>query len=323
MSGINTGTQRGSGGEMALPSAGMRDTPNGTAHTLAAGEYRATVFSSGAALGRLTWRGDDIAVPVPESEIPAAYEGKTLVPWPNRVADGRYTFRDRTHELPINEHMTNSALHGFGCWVDWDVVEATSNEVTFRTHVMPRYGYPFHLATEVTYRLAADLGLCVEITSTNVGASPAPYGVSSHPYLTCGLAPVDECTLTVPAEWVMTVDDRLLPTGMVPVGDANLDFRNARPVGPQQVDHAFGGLPPDEWEVMLSHPGNGLSVRLTATAAWLQIYTGDRLGRRGIAVEPMTCPPNAFNSKDDFIVLEPGDHYTLRFRIEASLLPNT
>lgn len=316
------GAQRSLGGEVGCPCADTYNAANGTVHTLVAGDYRATVFSSGAALGRLIWRGHDIVVPVTASEIPIAYEGKTLVPWPNRIADGRYSFRDRTHELPINEHSTNSALHGFGCWVNWEAVELTSCEARFRLHCLPRYGYPFHLITEVTYRLTADRGLSTEITSTNIGASPAPYGASSHPYLTCGLAPVDECILTVPAGRVMTVDDRLLPMGTVPVGEVDLDFRGSRAVGTLQVDHAFGGLPHDEWEVVLRHPGSGLSARVTATAPWLQIYTGDRLGRRGMAVEPMTCPPDAFNSKDDLIVLDPGEHHTLRFRIEGAFLRN-
>jgi len=319
---IEPHAQDGRGNEAAQRIADPNYAANGKAHTLAAGEYRATVFSSGAALGKLTWRGTDIVVPVSTSELPIAYEGKTLVPWPNRIADGRYTFGGETYELPINEHATNSALHGLGCWVDWDAVELSTSEATFRMNVVPRYGYPFHLATEVNYRLLADRGLRVEITSTNLGSSPAPYGVSSHPYLTCGLAPVDECSLQFPAERVMTADERLLPTGTVPVEEAGLDFRENRQVGPQQIDHAFGELPRDAWGVVLSHPRTQLASRLSGRAPWLQIYSGELLGRRGIAVEPMTCPPNAFNTKAALTVLEPGGRHTLRFGIEGASLPS-
>ena len=318
MSTVGPRPGRGPGHEEGHHRAVPNRSANGAAHTLAAGEYRATVFSSGAALGALTWRGTDLVLPVPASGIPAAYEGKTLVPWPNRIADGRYGFGGETHELPVNEHATHSALHGLACWVDWEAVELSPGEARFRTSLLPRYGYPFHLVSEVRYRLAADRGLAVEITSTNVGDAPAPYGASSHPYLTCGLAPVDECALQVPAGRVVTVDERLLPTGTVPVEEAGLDFRQARTVGPQQIDHAFGALPDEAWEVVLHHPGTGLSTRLTAAAPWLQVYSGDKVGRRGLAVEPMTCPPDAFNSGTDLLVLRPGQSHALSFGIRAS-----
>ncbi|WP_127127010.1 aldose-1-epimerase [Georgenia sp. SYP-B2076] len=291
-------------------------SPNGTVLTLAAGEYEATVFSVGASLARLTWRGTDLVVPSSEAEIPTGYLGKTLVPWPNRIADGRYEFGGATYEVPITEHATRTALHGLACWVDWDVVDAGPDEVTLSTMLVPQYGYPFQLRSEVTYRLGPE-GLQVAISSANVGATAAPYGSSSHPYLSCGLVAVDACTLQFPARQVLTVDERLLPVSGVPTAQAGLDFQDARTIGDRQIDHAFGELPPDGWEVRFHDPGSGLGVRLTARAPWLQIYSGERVGRRGVAVEPMTCPPDAFNSTVDLVVLQPGERHTLRFRIDG------
>ena len=47
---------------------------------------------------------------------------------------------------------------------------------------------------------------------------------------------------------------------------------------------------------------------------WLQIYTGDTLPegqrRRSLAVEPMTCPPNALADGRDLVVLEPGGDWS-------------
>jgi aldose 1-epimerase len=50
----------------------------------------------------------------------------------------------------------------------------------------------------------------------------------------------------------------------------------------------------------------------------MQLYTAEALDREGLAVEPMTCPPNAFATGTDLVVLEAGDTHTTRFRITAS-----
>lgn len=295
-------------------------TPNGTIVHLVAGDYEATITTAGAGLARLAWSGIDLVVPFDQDRIPTAYEGKTLVPWPNRVGNGRYEFAGETHELPVNEHETGSALHGLACWQDWEVVTTGQEEVRLATAILPRYGYPFHLRSEVTYRLSAAAGLEAVIESTNVGTTAAPYGSSTHPYLTCGLAPVDECTLEVPAGRILLTDERLLPLELVPVDEAGMDFRSARQVGEQQIDHAFTDLPQDEWHVVLSHPASRVTARLSASEPWLQVYSGEKLGRRGAAVEPMTCPPDAFNSGTDLVVLEPGQSHTLAFRIDGGRL---
>ena len=54
---------------------------------------------------------------------------------------------------------------------------------------------------------------------------------------------------------------------------------------------------------------------------WLQVFTGDPLApdrrRKAVAVEPMTCPPNAFVTGDDLLVLQPGDTVTHTWGIQA------
>ena len=159
------------------------------------------------------------------------------------------------------------------------------------------------------------------IESTNTGRAAASYGSSSHPYLTCGLMPVDECELQFPAGLVLLTDERMLPLETVAAEQAGMDFREARRVGEQSIDNAFSDLPPEGWQVILSHPGTGVTSRLTAQAPWLQIYSGDLVGRRGAAVEPMTCPPDAFNSGTDLIALQPGQkpHARLPYRRRPSV----
>ena len=91
------------------------------------------------------------------------------------------------------------------------------------------------------------------------------------------------------------------------------DLRGPCPLRGRSVDHAFTDLPA-AWSVELTHP-TAPGVRLDSVAPWVQLYTGERIGRRGAAVEPMTCPPDAFNRIPEQVLLNPGARRTLRLRI--------
>ncbi|MDC4232832.1 aldose-1-epimerase [Actinomyces sp. B33] len=294
---------------MSAPSA------SGTQITLASGRYEARIVTVGAALAGLRFDGHDLVVGHGVDEIATSYSGKTLMPWPNRIAGGVYRWEGETHEVPINEASTGAALHGLMCWTDWTVIHADRDSATLGAFIAPRYGYPWALSASATYALDDVRGLTVSLTARNVGSRPAPYGVSSHPYLTVDEAPSDVYELTCPASTVLETDERLSPIASTPVDAAGMDFRGTRVIGSQHVDHAFGGLPDGEWTTTLRDPSTGIASNLRADARWVQVYTGENLGRRGVAVEPMTCPPDAFNSGDDVVVLEPGQEHTLTFRI--------
>ena len=165
----------------------------------------------------------------------------------------------------------------------------------------PSYGYPFALVSEVIYRLGAECGLHVFIRTQNVGDEIAPYGAGAHPYLTCNLHPIDGCELTLPAS-EETCGER--------------DFTTPRLIAQTTIDHTFRTLPPDaEWEVRITSQSQNMSTFLRSHQPWLQIYTGEKLARRGLAVEPMTCPPDAFNSGISLIHLAPGEAHQMHFLI--------
>ena len=159
---------------------------------LAAGDYRAQIVSVGAGLAELTWQGKHLVIPHKPEEMPLAHLGKVLIPWPNRIANGIYQHDGHEYQLPINEHGSNTAIHGLLAWRDWQIDELTATKASFSIFLPPSYGYPFALISRVIYSLDATAGLSVEIISQNVGDKPAPYGVGIHPYLTCDLTPVDE-----------------------------------------------------------------------------------------------------------------------------------
>lgn len=286
---------------------------NGTVTTLAAGAYEARVASVGATLVALTHRGRDLVLPFAPDVLADGYQGRTLVPWPNRVVGGRYAVSGRSLRLPVNEPETGAALHGHGAFQPWTAVGSGGAEVTLELDLPATYGYPFDVLCRVRYALD-DHGLAVHVTGTNTGTEPAPFGIGTHPYLTCG-QPVDACTLVVPAARVLLTDERSAPTRLVGVG-GDLDLRAPSVLGPRSVDHAFTDLPEGEWAVELTHPEAG-GVRMAADAPWVQVYTGERLGRRGVAVEPMTCPPDAFNSDPDGVLLAPGETRALVLHVSA------
>ncbi|WP_163167056.1 aldose-1-epimerase [Arthrobacter sp. Alg241-R88] len=294
--------------------------PNGELIILEAGDYKATVTSVGAGLVSLSFQGHDIVLPFPGCELPPAYAGKVLMPWPNRVAGGAYTFAGQRYELPVNEASTGSALHGLALWNAWQVARRSESEVALSHLLHGEPGYPFQLALSVRYALDAGTGLQVELQAVNCGTAVAPYGCGSHPYITVGGEDVDNCELSFRAGKVLLTDHKLQPAGLLDTEGTDFEFSEARMLGSQSLDHAFTDLPRGDWNVTLHSPALNLSAVVEASgtdAPWLQLYSGELRGRKGLAVEPMTCPPDAFNSGQDLAALEPGESHSLAFRIRA------
>ena len=297
---------------------------SGTQVALRHGPYAAEIATVGATLRSLTRDGRDLVVPFAEDEVRPLYRGVVLVPWPNRVVDGRYRFDGVDQQLALTEPDRGHALHGLACWSDYRVVSRTSSSVLLETEVVPQAGYPHRLRVEVAHSLGDD-GLTTRITAVNTGPSRAPYGASSHPYLVAGDGRVDDWALTLDARRVLEVDpQRLIPQGMAEVAGGPFDFAAERGIGDLFIDHAFTGLAGSGGATratVRAADGRGVEMVWDAGAPWVQVHTGDRpepeYDRRGLAVEPMTCPPDAFNSGTDLIVLEPGASHAVAWRIAA------
>jgi aldose 1-epimerase len=287
--------------------------------------YHAVIDEIGATLRVLTHHGRDLVVPFPAGTVRPLYRGAVIAPWPNRIVDGRYTFAGHTHQLPLNEPDRGHALHGLVHWVRWAVIGAGPDHVRLEHHLVPQDGYPFPLHLVVHYTLTAT-GLETSLTARNTGDQPAPYGCCPHPYLVAGPGRVDDWTLHLPADLRLDTDDRLAPTDTTPVTGSGSDFRSARPVGATSIDHAFTGLhrgATGRASVTVHAPaGTGVRLSFGRWAPWVQIHTADRpepaWNRVGLAVEPMTCPPDAFNTGRDLTVLAPGATHTAEWTITAT-----
>ncbi|ARC57727.1 Aldose 1-epimerase [Frondihabitans sp. 762G35] len=294
--------------------------------TIDHGPYSATIAAVGATLRTLTYDGRDLVVPFDADEVRPAYRGAVLVPWPNRIVDGTYTFDGVEHRLPLTEPERGHALHGLLVWSRFDVQEATASSVVLTAEVVPSDGYPFPLDVTVTYALS-DSGLSTTVETVNRGDVAAPYGTAPHPYLVAGPGRVDDWTLELPASRFLDVtEDRLIPTALGDVASrVEFDFRSPRVLGDVFVDHAFTGLERtsggDATVIVTAPSGTGVSMTWGEELPWVQIHTADRpdpaVSRLGLAVEPMTCPPDAFSSGTDLVRLEPGASHAASWEITA------
>lgn len=282
---------------------------------LEAGDYEARIVTVGAGLAGLRYCGHDLVVPHGVNECPPGYLGKVLMPWPNRVTGGSYSWEGVSYDLPVDEPALGTSLHGFVAFQEWEVAEADASSVLLRTLIAARYSYPWTLAVSARYSLATDTGLSVDLSATNIGEGTAPYGVGFHPYLAIDGAKADVLELSNPATIVYEADASMIPVAAHDVASFGLDFRSPTLINEAGLDHAFAGLPEGTWTVTLRNPASGVGVSLSSDARWLQVYSADYIGRVGVAVEPMSCPPNAFNSGTDVVALGQGDTHTLSARI--------
>lgn len=311
----------------AASSAATPVSPTGEQWTLRRKGQKAVVVQLGAALRHYEVDGRTLLDGFASDAPITGGRGQLLAPWPNRIGGGCYRFEGADLQLPLTEPEKGNAIHGLVRWVPWQLQARSEESLRLGTVLRPQPGYPFLLDLTAEYRLGP-AGLDVLVSATNVGNGPAPYGVGQHPYLTLGTGTVDTVLLTVPAGDRMITDDRGLPVGREPVEGSDFDFRTARPIGSLRLDTAFGLDRVDgEAVVRLAHPSgtHGVDVRLGEGARYVQIYTGDTLPeterRRGVAVEPMSCPPDAFRSGSGPDVLEQGDTHVLRWGLSAWRAP--
>jgi aldose 1-epimerase len=284
--------------------------PSGEQIEITSGSQTAVVVEAGGGLRSYRAGGRELLDGFGPGELPGGSRGKVLVPWPNRIRDGRYEFDGEEQQLPIDEVAKGNAIHGLARWAAWSVAEREPDRTLMGLTLHPRPGYPFSLAVEVEYLLSAD-GLRVTTTATNIGARACPFGCGAHPYLTLGTESIDRLTLQAPAATVLIPDERGIPVRAEPVEGTQFDFRRPRPIGATVLDHAFTDLErgaDGPASVVLAANEHALELWLDAAYGYLMLFTGDvpSVRRRSLAVEPMTCPPNAFQTGEALVRLEPG-----------------
>jgi len=291
---------------------------SGEQHVVQFGDQRAVVVEVGGGIRSFTDRDRDVLQDYPPSVMCDGAHGTPLIPWPNRLADGRYGFDGVVHQLPLTEPDKHNAIHGLLRWRSWRPVDQTREAIVMGIRLHPEPGYPFGLDVQVSYRLDA-AGLTVRTTATNVGEVDCPFACGQHPYLSPGDGLIDLCRLEVPARTRIVTDaTRQLPVGKKPVEGTAFNWRWPRPLESVRLDDPFTDLSRDEegraW-VRLHRP-DGSTVELWVDRAYpiVELFTGDTLTasrrRRGLGVEPMSAPPNSFQSGELVQRLRPGQSWT-------------
>ena len=280
---------------------------------LSAGTAEFAVELRGGGLRRLTVGAWDLLAGYPTGTIVGGWPGAVLLPWPNRLRNGRWTWQGRDLQLPVGSPEAPNAIHGLVGWQPWRVLAASEDRVTVTTTVEPHPGYPFRLAAAVDYALTSDR-LTVTLRVRNLGTDPAPFGAGFHPYFSVGATDdgdVGEAELTLPALSALVLE------GGLPTGERTPFDGDVGRIGDRVLDDALTDLDRDAdgWaRARLRGPAGGLELAVDAAWPWLQVFTGDTLPagrrRRSVAMEPMTCPPNALADGIDLIVLEPGAEWS-------------
>jgi aldose 1-epimerase len=296
----------------------MSRSPSGQQFDISFGEQRATVVEVGGGIREYRVGHRDVLEPYPPEQMCDGAHGAPLIPWPNRLADGRYAFDGTDHQTALTEPDKNNAIHGFLRWRSWRAIEHGKDRVVMATTLNPLPGYPFTIDMRISYRLDRH-GLSVTTTATNIGDQPCPYGSGQHPYLSPGEGLIDQCTLHLQADTrIRTSSDRQLPIGSESVAGTAFDFRDGERLGDLEVDDAFTDLhraaDGRAWVRLIGTDDHTVELWVDEAYPVIEIFTGDTLAvdrrRRGLGVEPMTCPPNAFQSGDHVIRLQPGESAT-------------
>jgi aldose 1-epimerase len=299
--------------------------PSGEQHEIQFGQQRAVVVEVGGGL-RTYVVADRAVLDGYDANVACdGARGQTLVPWPNRVQDGKWSWRGADLQLALTEPEQHNAIHGLMRWMSWSVVAQDESSVTVGCRSYPQPGYPWTIEAHNAWSVG-DGGLAVETTIRNYSDTAAPVGCGFHPYITAGTTLIDEAVLTVPADTRFLTGAQQIPTGRETVAGTAYDFREPRPVGDLQIDHSYGDLHRDSdgrCRVRLAKPDDtvGVTVWIGEAYPYLEIFTGDALPessgpRRGLGVEPMSMPPNAMVTGESVVTLEPGEQWQGSWGIE-------
>jgi aldose 1-epimerase len=234
-----------------------------------------------------------------------------LVPYVNRIRDGRFTFRGREVRLAPNMPGDPSPLHGQGWLNPWKVERAEDRRavLTFR-HEAGEWPWAYEASQEFVLE---ERRLGIRLTCVNRSEEPMPCGLGQHPYFPCGPETVLDTRVT--NAW--TIDEHVLPVEKVPA-DGRFDLRR-RPVCSQDLDHGFDGWGGLAW---MGDPGWPYDLHLSSTAAgFFQLYSPPGGGL--FVAEPVTHANAALNAPESewpelgMRVLEPGAELSLDMRIEV------
>jgi aldose 1-epimerase len=243
------------------------------------------------------------------------FAGSVLAPWQNRLAMGEWVDDfGQLHKLPINEPDLNNAHHGLVFDSEFSIQHQSKNSVVLETNLASPIGYPFNLSIRISYHLDGSVLTC-EFAATNDGDKVAPFVIGFHPYFSIGKA--KDAKLTLPAQSFYTQNKNKIPIERQNVSETGYDFRAGKTLDGVILDDTFTDfefvseeavsvLETSDWKIELSQSAN-----LGYAVVYLTDSYESEVGIvSALALEPASGPPNAFNSKDGLVVIEPASTFS-------------
>lgn len=241
-----------------------------------------------------------------------SYKGSLLAPFPNRIDGGKYNFNGRVNQLEINLPDENNAIHGLIYNRPFHIVSQNTSETSANLELKfisdgSLKGYPYKFELSIIYSLDELNGLSICAKVSNIDSVNIPFGIGWHPYFTFNTK-INNLEFKLPSDVQFIVNNRMLPTGKVKSYNS---FHSPSLIEESNFDTCFGlteksGIA--ETQIFDKELNIGFAIWQETGVNkynYLQIYTPD--SRNSIAIEPMTCIPNAFNTEGSFTVLEPAE----------------
>lgn len=292
--------------------------------TTQAGPARAVITQLAAGIRELQIGGVDLVEPFPVNASPQSAQGIVLSPWPNRVRDGKWTWRgadgaETKLQLPLTEPARGNAIHGLLRFTAYELADKGSDFVELQVTVYPQNGYPFLVDTHVRYQLTDD-GLMVTHTFANGGERDAPVAVGAHPYFRLGEVDTNDLLLAVHATTHYELDEQLIPVGSHPVAGTPFDLRKPQRVRDLNLNEGYADAGPGELAQLTAPDGSSLVLWGDEAYRFVQVYTHRSFatlpeGAVALALEPMTAPTDALNSGVGIKRLAPHETWSVTWGV--------
>lgn len=247
------------------------------------------------------------------------FRGSKLSPYPNRITEGKFTFDGKEYQFPVNEVSTNNQLHALlHCrpFVLEQQESTASSACIVLSHVYKGtdQGYPWPYTIQIEYTMTEE-GITVNTRITNDGKNDMPLGDGWHPYFKFNS--IDNVHLE------MSKAKRVSSLVGNPLGDIH-GFESSKIIGSTRMDDCFEvNSDSGPFEVIITDKESGIRVCTwqengQGQYRYLQLFTPD--SRDEIAVEPVTCPPNSFNTGNSLIVLKEEESVEMKMGIKFSTI---
>jgi aldose 1-epimerase len=201
-----------------------------------------------------------------------------LVPFSNRIANGRLVFDGQEFELEPNWPGVRHPMHGEGWARAWNVARDDGNAAELVHEHDGRKGWPFRYRARLSFHLDEG-GLTVNMAVENLDDRATPAGMGLHPFFTRSAD--SELAFRAAAVWLG--DEEVLPTKRVAV-PPEWDHSCSRKVG-LGLDNCF-----EDWDrqAVITWPGHGLKLELQASLPFGHAVVYTPANRPYFCVEPVS-----------------------------------